>query len=159
MTTMQRPNWPIWGARHAAIRVRDLEAAKEWYGDVMRMKLSDEFPGMGIFVRFGEQYHHDLAIFKADPDAPQPHPQGVGLAHIAFLVETLDGVRQWYQWLKAKGVNVTRSSDHGVTRSVYFEDPDGNPFEIYCDNADFNWRKDGLTIRDPLDLDEPVATS
>ncbi len=158
MSDVKQPEWPIWGARHAAIRVRDLEAAKQWYGDVLQMKLSDEFPGMGIFVRFGEHYHHDLAIFKADPEAPQPHPEAVGLAHIALLVDTLDGVKEWYDWLNAKGVNVVNSSDHGVTRSIYFEDPDGNQFEIYCDNPDFNWRTGGLTIRDPLDLSKTPAS-
>jgi catechol 2,3-dioxygenase len=158
MTTIERPAWPIWGARHAAIRVRDLEAAKDWYGNVLRMTLSDEFPDFGIFMRFGENYHHDLAIFKADPEAPQPHPEAVGLAHIALLVDSIEAVRQWYHWLKAQGVDAVRSSDHGVTRSIYFTDPDANNFEIYCDNADFNWRKDGLTIRDPLDLDTPAAS-
>jgi catechol 2,3-dioxygenase len=158
MPEVNPPEWPIWGARHAAIRVRDLEQAKQWYGDVLGMKLSDEFPGMGIFVRFGEHYHHDLAIFKADPEAPQPHPEAVGLAHIALLVDTLDGVKEWYHWLQAKDIEVVMSSDHGVTRSIYFEDPDGNQFEIYCDNQDFDWRKGGLTILDPLDLGEPAKT-
>ncbi len=55
-------------------------------------------------------------------------------------------MRQWYHYLQTKGVEV-RGSDHGVTRSIYFTDPDGNPFEIYCDNPDFDWRKDGLTKR------------
>jgi catechol 2,3-dioxygenase len=153
MTTSDRPVWPIWGARHVAIRVSDLEAAKRWYCDVLGMTLSDEFPGMGIFVRFGEHYHHDLAIFQADRDAPAPARNAVGLAHIALLVDTLDAVREWYQYLRERGVDILNSSDHGVTRSFYFNDPDGNQFEIYCDNPDFNWRRDGLTLRDPLDLE------
>ncbi len=24
--------------------------------------------------------------------------------------------------------------DHGVTKSIYFRDPDGNQLEVYCDN-------------------------
>ena len=152
MAPEKRPSTPIWGVRHAAIKVRDLEAAKRWYGDVLGMTLEDEFPGRGIFVRFGPFYHHDLAIFQADKDAEMPDKNAVGLAHIALLIDSLEGVRQWYQHLKSKGIEV-RSSDHGVTRSIYFNDPDGNPFEIYCDNPDFDWRKDGLTKIDPLELD------
>ena len=152
MTAEQKPAVPIWGVRHVAIKVRDLEAAKTWYSDVLAMTVEDEFPGRGIFVRFGPYYHHDLAIFKADAEAPAPASNAVGLAHIALLVDSLQGVKQWYQHLKSKGVDV-RSSDHGVTRSIYFTDPDGNPFEIYCDNPDFNWREEGLTKIDKLDLD------
>jgi catechol 2,3-dioxygenase len=146
------PETPIWGARHVAIRVRDLDEAKRWYCDVLGMKLADEFPGRGFFVRFGDFYHHDLAVFKADPQAAMPDKGAVGLAHIALLVDSLHGVKQWYHYLKAQGVNLTGSSDHGVTRSIYFTDPDGNPFEIYCDNPDFNWRKDGLLKIEPLDV-------
>jgi catechol 2,3-dioxygenase len=151
MRTENKPAIPIWGVRHVAIRVRDIEAARAWYGDILGMTVEDEFPGRALFVRFGPYYHHDLAIFQADKDLDLPSANQVGLAHIALLVDSLEGVRQWYQHLQSKGVDV-RSSDHGVTRSIYFNDPDGNPFEIYCDNPDFDWRKDGLTRIEPLDL-------
>ena len=146
-----KPSVPIWGVRHIAFRVRDIEAARKWYSDVLGMEVEDEFPGQALFVRFGPYYHHDLAIFQADKDAELPAENAVGLAHIALLVDSLEGVRQWYHHLQAHGISV-RASDHGVTRSIYFTDPDGNPFEIYCDNPDFDWRKDGLKKRDPLDL-------
>lgn len=152
MTAESKPAVPIWGVRHVAIRVRDIEAARAWYGDVLGMTVEDEFPGRALFVRFGPYYHHDLAIFQADPGKELPAKDQVGLAHIALLVDSLEGVRQWYHHLKANDVAVN-SSDHGVTRSIYFTDPDGNPFEIYCDNPDFDWRKDGLTKIDPLSLD------
>jgi catechol 2,3-dioxygenase len=152
MSAETKPSIPIWGVRHAAIKVRDLEVAKAWYGDVLGMTVEDEFPGRGIFVRFGPYYHHDLAIFQADKDAPAPDKNAVGLAHIALLVDSLQGVKQWYEHLQSRGVEV-RASDHGVTRSIYFSDPDGNAFEIYCENPDFNWRKDGLTKIDPLSFD------
>ena len=150
-TNATKPSIPIWGVRHIAFRVRDIEAARRWYSDVLGMEVEDEFPGQALFVRFGPYYHHDLAIFQADKDADLPAQNAVGLAHIALLVDSLEGVRQWYHHLQANGVEV-RGSDHGVTRSIYFTDPDGNPFEIYCDNPDFNWRQDGLTKRDPLEL-------
>ena len=49
---------------HVAIRVRDLEAAKRFYGEILGMKLGMEIPGQGLFFRFNN-YHHDLAVFKA----------------------------------------------------------------------------------------------
>lgn len=153
MASETKPEIPIWGVRHVAIKVRDIEAARAWYQDVLGMTVQDEFPGRALFVRFGPYYHHDLAIFQADKDLELPERNAVGLSHIALLIDSLEGVKQWYHFLQSKGVNVTGSSDHGVTRSIYFTDPDGNPFEIYCDNPDWDWRKDGLTKIDPLQLD------
>jgi catechol 2,3-dioxygenase len=152
MTAESKPAIPIWGVRHVAIRVKDIGAARKWYEDVLGMTVEDEFPGRALFVRFGPYYHHDLAIFLADANA-HADENAVGLAHIALLIDSLEGVKQWYQHLKSKGVDV-RGSDHGVTRSIYFTDPDGNPFEIYCDNPDFDWRKDGLTMIEPLELED-----
>ena len=151
MTAEAKPAVPIWGVRHVAVRVKDLNVSRNWYEDVLCMTVEDEFPGRAFFVRFGPYYHHDLAIFQADPDT-RVDKNAVGLAHIALLVDSLEGVRQWYHHLKTKGIDV-RSSDHGVTRSIYFNDPDGNPYEIYCDNPDFDWRKDGLTKIEALELD------
>ena len=153
MASETRPEIPIWGVRHVAIKVRDIEAARAWYQDMLGMTVEDEFPGRALFVRFGPYYHHDLAIFQADGDLDLPDRNAVGLSHIALLIDSLEGVKQWYRHLQSKGVNVTGASDHGVTRSIYFTDPDGNPFEIYCDNPDWDWRKDGLTKIDPLKLD------
>jgi len=110
MSAETKPSVPIWGVRHVAINVRDLEAAKRWYGDILGMTLEDEFPGRGIFVRFGPYYHHDLAIFQADAEAPERDTKGVGLAHIALLVDSLTGVKQWYDHLTSKGVEVRGSS-------------------------------------------------
>ena len=107
-----KPSIPIWGVRHIAFRVRDIEAARRWYEDVLGMEVEDEFPGQAIFVRFGPYYHHGLAIFQADKDADLPAQSAVGLAHIALLVDSLEGVRQWYHHLQANGVEV-RGSDHG----------------------------------------------
>ena len=61
-----------------------------------------------------------------------------------------------YQTLKAHDVEITATIDHGITKSIYFLDPEGNQLELYCDIG-----TDGLErIRrgeanglDPLDLD------
>jgi catechol 2,3-dioxygenase len=58
----------------------------------------------------------------------------VGLLHFAFRLRSEDELRAAYQELKEKGVPVTFTVNHGVTKSVYFRDPDDNELEVYCDN-------------------------
>jgi len=56
---------------HVTIRVRDLDVAKRFYGDILGMKLGMEISGQGLFFRFNN-YHHDLAVFKARDGAEPP---------------------------------------------------------------------------------------
>ncbi len=47
-----------------------------------------------------------------------------------------------------------RTADHGVTKRVYFKDPEGNELEIYCEAPEQPWQKvDTIIKSDPLDLD------
>jgi catechol 2,3-dioxygenase len=36
--------------------------------------------------------------------------------------------------LKEKEVPIDFTVDHGITKSIYFRDPDGHQLEVYCDN-------------------------
>ena len=116
---------PIERVGHVVIKMRDLEAAKHFYGDVLGMKIADERDGFGVFFRFND-YHHDIAVFKVDDSAPPPQNNQVGLAHIALVADSFDTVKAMHARLKAHGVPIVRTVDHGVTKSVYFNDPEGN---------------------------------
>ena len=44
--------------------------------------------------------------------------------------------------------------DHGVTKSVYFNDPEGNELEIYCEVPESPWHSvDTIIKSEPIDLD------
>ena len=58
-----------------------------------------------------------------------------------------------YRRLRAHGVTILRAQDHGVTKSLYFKDPEGNEIEIYCEVPEMPWQQLDTIIRaDPLDL-------
>lgn len=149
---------PILGVRHAVLKVRDLEKAKQFYCGVLGMEIGKEDPQRGMFLRFGN-YHHDIAIFKTGPDAEAPKDNQVGLVHLALIVDSLDTVKAWYERCKAMGVNVDHTTNHMITSSFYIKDPEGNTLEIYCDNTDYDWRANGMGfMAKPLNLEtEPVA--
>lgn len=118
---------------HLVLNVKDVEASTKFYTEVLgfdiAVKRSD---GSATFLTCGE-IHHDLALFKAPEGAEPIKPGALGLNHFAVQVEDLDALKEVYRSLKEYGVEVSRTVDHSMTRSVYFSDPDGNGIEFFCD--------------------------
>ena len=56
------------------------------------------------------------------------------MAHVAFRLKTEKELSAAYRELKDRDVPITLTVNHGVTKSVYFLDPDGNELEVYSDN-------------------------
>jgi catechol 2,3-dioxygenase len=76
-----------------------------------------------------------------------------GLDHVAFNIgTTLDELREAKSKLEAAGLS-PRPVDHEVTKSLYFEDPDGNGIEVYVDASDV-WRREPQRVAQlmPLEL-------
>ncbi len=48
-------------------------------------------------------------------------------------VGSLAELQECYRTLKEHNATITRTVDHLITKSIYFLDPDGNGFELYCD--------------------------
>src|SRR5271170_5922808 len=142
---------------HVAIRVRDLDAPRRFYRDVLGMKVAHEYPGRGVFFRF-DGYHHDLVAFKAEEGAGPASAQHAGVAHIAFVAEDFATVKNFYHRIKAHGIPV-RSTDHGFTKSIYFVDPDGIELEIYAEVPEFDYMTRGLGFREAFDIDAPSAAA
>lgn len=144
---------PIERVGHVVLRMRDLEAAKRFYGDILGMKIANEREGFAVFFRF-DDYHHDIAVFKADEDAAPLQDKQVGLAHVALVADSLDTVKAMHMRLKEHDVPIVRVRDHDYTKSVYCQDPDGNEIEIYCEVPEAPWQSLDSVIRSkPLDLD------
>jgi catechol-2,3-dioxygenase len=133
--------------------MRDLEGAKRFYGGILGMKISSESPA-GVFFRF-DDYHHDFAVFKVPETAEAPKANQVGLLHIALVVDSQESLVEMYRHLQANGVKVETTLDHGMTRSLYVYDPEGNAIEIYCEVPGYDWHtnNDFIGYLKPLDLE------
>ena len=59
----------------------------------------------------------------------QPQAGRVGLYHLAWQVDTITDLAEMRERLLRLGALVGES-DHGVTKSLYAKDPDGNEFEV-----------------------------
>ena len=120
---------------HAVIKVRDLERSRTFYTEVLGMQIMKDVPEIrAVFLANNGRDHHELALFEIGSQAEAPSASSVGLLHIAFRLRSQDELKAAYEELKEKGVPVHFTVNHGITRSVYFEDPDGYELEVYCDN-------------------------
>ena len=116
---------------HAVLYVRDVERSVAFYRDVLGFRTRASFPGAAFLQAPDSTNDHDLGLFQVGADAaPSPAGRGaVGLYHLAWEVGTLDELEQLQSELAAAGALVG-ASDHGATKSLYAQDPDGLEFEV-----------------------------
>ncbi len=116
---------------HVLIRVADQERSKRFYTEILGFRVSEHLPEDVAFMTIDNGFHTlDLAQHP-NPNATPPSPDQLGVAHIAFQVDSYAALREAYETLLANDVPIRRAVDHNSQRSLYFADPDGNQLEIY----------------------------
>ncbi len=139
---------------HVVLKVADLARSENFYNGVLGMEVCARFDQDGMKMTFFSLgNHHDLAIAQVSGEDPAPGKQSVGLEHVAFCIGTdIEQLKEAKAHLEAAGVKPT-PIDHEVTKSLYFDDPDGNNIEVYVDSSDA-WREEPQRIAQlaPLDL-------
>ena len=117
---------------HVVLNVRDVEASTKFYTDIIGFQIALQKED-ATFLTCGT-IHHDLALFKAKQSFRLD--DGVGLNHMALQVEDFDMINEYFHVLARNDIEIDRTTDHGMTSSIYFEDPDGNGIELFCNNQD-----------------------
>lgn len=136
---------------HVVLYVRDLERSRRFYRDVLGWR---ELPVPGGGLPFGAaafssgRTHHELLLIEVGRDAaPIPAGRRVGMYHFGLKIgESDDELREALARLREADVRVVGASDHGVTHSLYIEDPDGNEIELYIDVQPAVWKDDPAAI-------------
>ena len=138
---------------HVVIRVTDRDRAERFYGGVLGLPLCARLDQDGFRMAFFSLgNHHDFAVMEVSGEGSSRSETAVGLHHVAFNIgTTLDELREAKAKLDAAGI-AARPVDHEVTKSLYFNDPDGNGVEVYVDTSDA-WRREPQRVAQLLPLE------
>lgn len=142
------------GIGHVVLKVRDLDRSLAFYRDLLGFQVSGEMSNVMIFLTATGANHHDLALLRVGDQAPSPLPTAVGLYHVAIQLPDMDALREAHAALTERGL-LKGTADHGVSRSLYTADPDGNEIELFCDAPREEWEgrvAETMTVK-PLHLD------
>ena len=80
-------------------------------------------------------------MLPAEDGAPAPVQNQLGMTHVAYELGSFAELQEACTALKEKDVKIRHAVFHGITKSVYFYDPDGNLFEFYCNVPPEEYRK------------------
>ena len=125
---------PIRALFETHLRVTDLEAAANFYGHVLGLKLAHRAPERGaIFYWIGGRGQSMLGLWQT--------PKVTAKLHLAFRVDLPDLLNS-VQRLRAANVTPLDFDNNPTDRpvvlawmpaaAVYFNDPDGNLLEFLC---------------------------
>jgi len=116
---------------HVSLFVRDLEATRRFYRDLLGLtETGTGKDGRIVFFSTGAR-HHDLSCELARAAGPGPQPKGVpGLYHVAFEVgETGDDLAAARRDVEARGLTPFGEYANGFC----VRDPDGHEVELYVE--------------------------
>jgi catechol 2,3-dioxygenase-like lactoylglutathione lyase family enzyme len=119
---LQRPSHR--GLRHLALGVRQFDAMKRFYIDLLGFEVEWEPDADNVYLSSGVD---NLALHRS-PDATA----GGALDHLGLIVRSAGDVDAWAGFLQSRGVTIDsepRTHRDGA-RSCYFKDPDGNSIQI-----------------------------
>lgn len=110
------------GMRHLALFVKDFDACLHFYCELLDMKVEWQPDDDNIYLCSGND---NLALHRVSAEQVFAQPQK--LDHIGFIINDIDQVDVWYEYLLHHQVKIQsqpRTHRDGA-RSFYCVDPDG----------------------------------
>ncbi|WP_455366587.1 VOC family protein [Kaarinaea lacus] len=116
---MKRPN-PTAGMRHVALNVKDVSACEHFYVDLLGMQVEWRPDPDNVYLTSGSD---NVAIHRATQEASGTQ----ALDHIGFILDQIEDVDAWYEFLKANNVTIKKEprTHRDGARSFYCLDPEG----------------------------------
>ena len=118
---------PVLGLRHAVLWVTDPQRSATFYEQALGLVRKVDSDNAVFMSSPVSATDHDLGLFRTPRSVPLP--QSPGLYHLAWEVETLEDLEEAKARLTTMGALVGENN-HGMSRSLYCQDPDGIEFEV-----------------------------
>jgi catechol 2,3-dioxygenase-like lactoylglutathione lyase family enzyme len=120
---------------HVVYMTRRFDEMIKWYQTVFEAKVQYQNPALA-FLTYDEE-HHRFAFANMSVLSPNSTDTNVGnklgVNHVAYTFASLGDLLETYARLKQLGITPYWRVHHGMTVSVYYQDPDGNRMEFQVD--------------------------
>jgi catechol 2,3-dioxygenase len=124
---------------HVHLKVADLQRALDFYSGVLGLEVMQRYGEGAVFLSAGG-YHHHIALNTWESLGGSPPPVGTtGLYHTAIVYPTRAALATALHRVLAAKIPLQGAADHGVSESIYLNDPDENGVELYCDKPKEKW--------------------
>jgi len=137
---------------HVVLKTAKYDEMVDWYRTVLGAEFLHRDDKI-CFMTFDDE-HHRVAIIGI-PNLAGPAEGTVGIAHYAYSYKDLGELVSTYERLKAQSIVPETMVNHGLSTSLYYDDPDGNSVELQVDNfldvSDLNvWLAEGTYHENPF---------
>ncbi len=155
------------GVNHLVLNVRDIERAHKFWTEIMGFRQIGHLEprgGRSMNMRFYNglsESHHDLALAEIPGGAGDADeewsmaPRRAGLNHLAVHYPDRESWLKQVEFLQEQGIKFNLRINHGMTHSVYINDPDGHGIEVLYELPREHWEGD---IQGALNYAEVLPT-
>jgi catechol 2,3-dioxygenase-like lactoylglutathione lyase family enzyme len=126
---------------HVVYMTRRFDEMVSWYKQVFEARVQYQNPAFA-FLTYDDEHHRfafaNMAVLSpngVDTDSRA----SIGVNHVGYTYANLGELLETYDRLKQLGITPYWRVHHGLTLSVYYQDPDGNRMEFQvdvCEHAD-----------------------
>ena len=119
---------------HVVYSTRRFEEMIDWYQRVFEAKVVYQNPVLAFLTYDDEHHRFAFANLTAlSPDSSELPRDKAGVNHVAYTYANISDLLDTYDRLKGMGIKPYWPVHHGVTLSMYYQDPDGNRMEFQVD--------------------------
>jgi catechol-2,3-dioxygenase len=163
------------GINHLVLNVRDIDESHKFWTEIVGFKQVGELhsrhdrplpPKMRFYsaVNDGKLTHHTVALVES-PNLPPPAEwqlvnSQVAINHVALTMPNREAWLKQLAFLQSRGVKFNWRVNHGVTHSVYINDPNGYGVEFLYEMPREMWENDidaGINWGETLPTEGPEA--
>jgi catechol-2,3-dioxygenase len=158
------------GINHLVLNVRDIEESHRFWTEIVGLKQvaalrprpnGPALPKMRFYSadHDGKLTHHDVALVES-PNLPPPADWvladgSVAINHVALAMPSREAWLKQLAFLQSRGIKFNWRVNHGVTHSVYINDPNGYGVEFLYELPREMWEND---IQGAIDFLENLPT-
>jgi catechol 2,3-dioxygenase len=146
------------GLNHLVLNVRNMEESHRFWTEILGFKQVGELKATPTRpnpanMRFysgdhdGKMNHHDIALIE-NPALPEPPAEWsmsgmpMAIGHIALSLPNREAWLRQLKYLQDRGVKFNRRVEHGMTHSLYINDPNGYGIELLYELPRDVWEGD-----------------